>query len=156
MKYSMLLVAATAALAVSTPLQKRKIAIVYDVVTVTETVSAARGAIFFHNQHMPTSSSTSSSTSTSTTTSTTTTPPPPPPPPAAPSPPPAPAPAPEQRPSPQAAPAPAPVGTDYQSTALAAHNAHRRNHTAPDLTWDGNLEEYARQVAITCRWGHNL
>ncbi|KAM5474934.1 hypothetical protein McanCB56680_001390 [Microsporum canis] len=35
------------------------------------------------------------------------------------------------------------------------HNVHRSNHSASDLTWDSTLENYARQLAESCSYGHN-
>jgi len=41
----------------------------------------------------------------------------------------------------------------YTSLALAAHNAHRRNHTGTnDLTYDMQLQRWAEEKAQSCIW----
>ncbi|KAK3337792.1 CAP domain-containing protein [Cercophora scortea] len=77
---------------------------------------------------------------------------------------PAPAPttqAPVEAPVAQAAPATtvevhAAEATDYQSTALYHHNIHRFNHSAGSLTWGETYAGYARQVAASCNFKHDL
>ncbi|PNY24291.1 Cell wall protein PRY3, partial [Tolypocladium capitatum] len=71
-------------------------------------------------------------------------PPPPPPPPPPPHPPPPPPPAPLLN-----------LG-NYQQTMIDQHNVHRRNHSAPDLAWDGTLAQYATNTANTCVFQHDM
>ncbi|KAG4430101.1 hypothetical protein IFR05_014412 [Cadophora sp. M221] len=46
--------------------------------------------------------------------------------------------------------------TDYQSTCLYHHDAHRANHTANKLTWDNTLAGYAETIAKTCVFAHDM
>ncbi|KAG9791587.1 hypothetical protein ABEF95_003226 [Exophiala dermatitidis] len=48
------------------------------------------------------------------------------------------------------------VGTNYISGILEAHNLHRANHSATDLTWSTNLATIAGEIAATCIYGHNI
>ena len=43
----------------------------------------------------------------------------------------------------------------YKALVLQHHNIHRRNHSAPDLTWSDQLAQYAETTAKTCKWGHS-
>lgn len=43
----------------------------------------------------------------------------------------------------------------YQTMILNAHNIHRANHSASDLTWNETLAESALALANTCNYGHN-
>lgn len=42
-----------------------------------------------------------------------------------------------------------------QQRALLHHNIHRRNHSAPDLTWNVDLAKYAKELALRCNFQHN-
>ncbi|MCJ1428323.1 hypothetical protein MMC29_006232 [Sticta canariensis] len=44
----------------------------------------------------------------------------------------------------------------YKALVLQHHNIHRRNHSAPDLTWSDEMAQYAETTAKTCKWGHSL
>ena len=44
----------------------------------------------------------------------------------------------------------------YKALVLQHHNIHRRNHSAPDLTWSDEMAQYAETTAKTCIWGHSL
>lgn len=44
----------------------------------------------------------------------------------------------------------------YKALVLQHHNIHRRNHSAPDLTWSDQMAQYAETTAKTCKWGHSL
>lgn len=44
----------------------------------------------------------------------------------------------------------------YKALVLQHHNIHRRNHSAPDLTWSDQMAQYAETTAKTCIWGHSL
>lgn len=65
----------------------------------------------------------------------------------------APAPAPAA-PAPVAA-APAAAPSDYASTVVAHHNAHRANHSAPALEWDDALAATALKIANSCVYAHD-
>jgi uncharacterized protein YkwD len=52
--------------------------------------------------------------------------------------------------------APAPVASDYQSAAVIAHNVHRANHSAPDMSWSDSLAASAQIVASSCVFAHNM
>ncbi|KIW87842.1 uncharacterized protein Z519_11426 [Cladophialophora bantiana CBS 173.52] len=43
----------------------------------------------------------------------------------------------------------------YNDAILQAHNVHRRNHSAADLTWSDNLATIAAQIAASCVYAHN-
>lgn len=43
----------------------------------------------------------------------------------------------------------------YKSLVVQHHNIHRRNHSAPDLTWSDQMAQYAETTAKTCIWGHS-
>ncbi|KYK60953.1 hypothetical protein DCS_02093 [Drechmeria coniospora] len=45
--------------------------------------------------------------------------------------------------------------TNYQNSILDHHNIHRLNHSAPLLSWDDTLAQYASQTAHTCVWKHD-
>ncbi|KAL2062231.1 hypothetical protein VTL71DRAFT_6497 [Oculimacula yallundae] len=81
----------------------------------------------------------------------------------APPPPPPPPPAPVETPAPKVVETPAPVvaqeasaPTDYASTCVYHHNAHRANHTAPNLSWDAGLAKSAKAVADSCVFAHDM
>lgn len=44
----------------------------------------------------------------------------------------------------------------YTSVALERHNIHRRNHSAPDMVWNAELAGYAKTVADSCKFAHDL
>ncbi|KAI6089164.1 PR-1-like protein [Hypoxylon rubiginosum] len=51
----------------------------------------------------------------------------------------------------------APTGTsDYANVAVARHNIHRSNHSAPALTWSDKLAGYAANTAATCVFAHDM
>lgn len=66
---------------------------------------------------------------------------------------PAPPPPPPPSPPPQA---PASPSDDYGSSMLNQHNAHRRNHSSPDLAWDDTLAQYAANTAGSCVFAHDM
>ncbi|PGG95316.1 hypothetical protein GX51_08253 [Blastomyces parvus] len=77
---------------------------------------------------------------------------------------PAPAPKPKPQPKPQPkpkepvnkpAPPPPSYGNDYQSKVLYHHNIHRANHSAPALSWSGELAGYANTIASRCVFEHD-
>ncbi|KIW21587.1 hypothetical protein PV08_02167 [Exophiala spinifera] len=45
---------------------------------------------------------------------------------------------------------------DYQTGILAAHNVHRANHSAADLTWNAQMATYAAETAAKCVYQHDL
>ncbi|POR30918.1 Cell wall protein PRY3 [Tolypocladium paradoxum] len=52
---------------------------------------------------------------------------------------------------------PPPYNPDnYEQTMLDQHNIHRRNHSAPDLVWDGTLAKYAENTGNTCVFQHDM
>ena len=44
----------------------------------------------------------------------------------------------------------------YNGLTLQHHNVHRTNHSAPALTWNQTLADFAETTAKTCIWGHSL
>jgi len=46
--------------------------------------------------------------------------------------------------------------TDYKSTCLYNHDAHRDNHTAPHLAWDDTLADNAKASANKCVFAHDM
>ena len=85
----------------------------------------------------------------------------------APSPGPEPSPAPEPTTSDWSQPAPTsqppseppssgPAPSDYQGKVLYHHNAHRKNHTSPDIQWSSSLAATAQKIAETCKYAHNV
>lgn len=48
----------------------------------------------------------------------------------------------------------APAG--YASTAVSAHNTHRKYHSAGDIAWDDNLASIAQTTAQTCKFAHDV
>ncbi|KAE9373429.1 PR-1-like protein [Stipitochalara longipes BDJ] len=51
---------------------------------------------------------------------------------------------------------PLPVATDYVSTGLYYHNMHRRNHSAPLITWNAAQAVIAAEIASSCVFAHNM
>ncbi|KAL9085513.1 MAG: hypothetical protein Q9165_007558 [Trypethelium subeluteriae] len=52
-------------------------------------------------------------------------------------------------------------GSDAQPSTFASmildhHNAHRANHSAPDLVWDQDLANTATKIADSCYYAHNI
>lgn len=47
-------------------------------------------------------------------------------------------------------------GTLYQEIVLTHHNVHRANHSAPALTWNATLAQYAKEQAMTCIYSEDL
>lgn len=47
------------------------------------------------------------------------------------------------------------TAASVRRSSLAAHNAHRSNHSAAGVTWDSKLAEYATTLADTCNYGHD-
>lgn len=47
-------------------------------------------------------------------------------------------------------------GTLYQDIVIAHHNVHRANHSAPALTWNATLAQYAKEQAMTCIYSEDL
>lgn len=45
--------------------------------------------------------------------------------------------------------------SDYSSAVVAHHNAHRANHSAPDIAWDDNLASIAQQIGQSCVYAHD-
>jgi uncharacterized protein YkwD len=45
--------------------------------------------------------------------------------------------------------------TDFVGMVVAHHNAHRANHSAPALTWDASLANTAAKIAASCYYAHN-
>lgn len=165
MKSSMMVVIGAAALALGSPLEKRKMetswVMEYYTVTVTGTESA-KPTLFWGQKHRPDTTSNPVVVVTVT--------------------PEAPAPEPttpqptvvvvtetakaapeptsqkpvEQAPAPSASPAPAPAGDDYASVAVERHNIHRSNHSAPEVTWSDRLAGYALKTASTCKMVHDM
>merc|ERR1712174_94490 len=52
-------------------------------------------------------------------------------------------------------PSPSPVSS-YQDRVLLAHNVHRANHSAADLTYSNELANVAQQIASSCVYGQNI
>lgn len=46
--------------------------------------------------------------------------------------------------------------TGYNALALAHHNIHRRNHSAPDLIWSDQLAYTASKIANSCVYAHDV
>jgi hypothetical protein len=46
--------------------------------------------------------------------------------------------------------------TGYQGMVLHHHNIHRRNHSAPDLTWSDSLAATAQKIGETCVYAHSM
>lgn len=46
--------------------------------------------------------------------------------------------------------------TAYQGIILTHHNVHRANHSAPELTWNATLAQYAKEQAMTCVYSETL
>ncbi|KAI0385080.1 PR-1-like protein [Hypomontagnella monticulosa] len=164
MKSSMMVVAGAAALAMGSPLEKRKMetswVMEYYTVTVTGTESA-KPTLFWGQKHRPDSTSNPVVIVTVT--------------PEAPAPEPtsqqptvvvvtetasaAPQPTPvEQAPaaSSSAAAAPSASGDDYASVAVQHHNLHRSNHSSPEVTWSDKLAGYALATASKCVMAHDM
>ena len=59
--------------------------------------------------------------------------------------------------SPSAAPSAAPTSgaKGYNDIVIQQHNAHRANHTAPNIKWDDTLAANAAKVAASCVYAHN-
>jgi Cysteine-rich secretory protein family len=49
-----------------------------------------------------------------------------------------------------------PAATDYISTGLYYHNMHRRNHSAPMITWNPTQAAIAAEIASSCIFAHNM
>ncbi|KAK5047084.1 hypothetical protein LTR84_007027 [Exophiala bonariae] len=47
-------------------------------------------------------------------------------------------------------------GLNYIDAILLAHNSHRRNHSAVDLTWSPSLAATANTIASSCIYAHNI
>ncbi|KAI1442785.1 PR-1-like protein [Annulohypoxylon stygium] len=50
----------------------------------------------------------------------------------------------------------APSGTDFVSVAVEHHNIHRSNHSAPEVGWSDELAGYASNTAATCKFAHDM
>lgn len=46
--------------------------------------------------------------------------------------------------------------TTYKEIAIFAHNLHRSNHSAPDVTWSKDLHNDAKIIAEKCVFAHNV
>ena len=55
-------------------------------------------------------------------------------------------------PSPSASGAPT---SGYSATVVAHHNAHRANHSAPEIVWDDGLAATAQKIAESCIYAHD-
>lgn len=44
----------------------------------------------------------------------------------------------------------------YTAIALAHHNVHRSNHSAPDVTYNGTLAKWAQAKAESCVWDETM
>ncbi|KAF2230576.1 PR-1-like protein, partial [Viridothelium virens] len=44
----------------------------------------------------------------------------------------------------------------FASMVVDHHNAHRANHSAPDLAWDQDLANTAAKIADSCYYAHNI
>lgn len=56
-----------------------------------------------------------------------------------------------------AAPQPtAPADDDFEGSALYHHNLHRANHSSPDVEWDSEIAGYASNTAATCVFAHDM
>ncbi|KAI0487538.1 CAP domain-containing protein [Xylaria cf. heliscus] len=47
-------------------------------------------------------------------------------------------------------------GDTFQSAALYHHNIHRSNHSAPAVSWNGEIAGYAGNTAATCKFAHDM
>lgn len=45
--------------------------------------------------------------------------------------------------------------SDYSGAVVAHHNAHRANHSAPDIAWDEGLAATAQKIASSCVYAHD-
>ncbi|KIV98868.1 uncharacterized protein PV09_09394 [Verruconis gallopava] len=45
--------------------------------------------------------------------------------------------------------------TGYSATVVAHHNAHRTNHSAPEIAWDDGLAATAQKIAESCTYAHD-
>lgn len=52
--------------------------------------------------------------------------------------------------------APTTTATTLEGAAIAAHNVHRSNHSAPALEWDAELAQYAANTAASCVFAHDM
>ncbi|KAL1908937.1 hypothetical protein Sste5344_005294 [Sporothrix stenoceras] len=59
-------------------------------------------------------------------------------------------------PAPAATTAASSAPSDFGSTAVYHHNLHRSNHSAPAVSWDSDLADYAATVAASCVFAHDL
>ncbi|RYP77729.1 hypothetical protein DL769_003349 [Monosporascus sp. CRB-8-3] len=50
----------------------------------------------------------------------------------------------------------APADDDFQGTALYHHNVHRANHSSPEVQWDSEIAGYASNTAATCVFAHDM
>lgn len=46
--------------------------------------------------------------------------------------------------------------SDMPSVAVAAHNRHRSNHSAPAVEWLDEIAGYAANTAATCKFAHDM
>ncbi|KAI1853906.1 hypothetical protein JX265_012591 [Neoarthrinium moseri] len=46
--------------------------------------------------------------------------------------------------------------SDMASTALYAHNIHRANHSAPEMSWLDEIAGYAENTANSCKFAHDM
>ncbi|KAI0393768.1 CAP domain-containing protein [Xylariaceae sp. FL0594] len=44
----------------------------------------------------------------------------------------------------------------FQDAALYHHNIHRSNHSAPEVTWDPTLAQWAENTANSCKFAHDM
>ena len=44
----------------------------------------------------------------------------------------------------------------YKQKAILQHNLHRANHSAGNVTWDSNLANWAKKLAETCVFAHDV
>ncbi|KIV99947.1 uncharacterized protein PV09_08464 [Verruconis gallopava] len=45
---------------------------------------------------------------------------------------------------------------DYSTAVVQHHNAHRANHSAPDIVWDDSLAATALKIASSCVYAHDV
>lgn len=45
---------------------------------------------------------------------------------------------------------------DYAKAMLDAHNSHRYNHSAPELSWSDELAGIAKKIGHTCNYNHSM
>jgi len=50
----------------------------------------------------------------------------------------------------------APADDDFEGTALYHHNVHRANHSSPEVQWDSEIAGYASNTAATCVFAHDM